>query len=573
MFTNWIKENRALVKFILSFLALVAAGWVIYGLFAHTAVKAIYDGKLPVFSNRIFFWTLPLEHYYKQADRVFILLNCWFLLFTACLIFSLGIKKNSFQITILFTTAASAVLFTFSKALIDVDGAWDGWAYHLPFAARMWGIVPKSSYIYQDFYELIFTGFPLLGEFLQGFFWFVFQRVQAANLVNFLGLILYLCFLKIYFRIPVYLSTIALLAIPSVQVQATSCYVDLVYNLCLSVLVMMAYLLYTRRNFITKRNLLIIILVAACAANIKFMATSVVFLALVAIAVKIAIARLSQTNGKKAQLKWLLKFCFIIYIIYPLVFFTNFKNSILHDTPFYPVKTEAFAKTLNYGHSHVTIKVEDWIKKRARVKKWVYSVFEIGTQPFKWSIGQGDPRSSRHRMGGYFGLYVIFNLLLLGFILYKIRSRETISAVFLTVVMSIVTSLLPLSHELRYYMYWMIVVVSLNLYLFTNMAQSLKAAKIINDRNIGFVYLLMFAVVTGATGTVYVRPTFYTLKTHLKTWVDPGILEKIEEGDRVCIVGKRPYTFLYAAEFHPPRKYSVKAAMSADKCNGRKVIK
>mgnify|MGYP003502590501 FL=1 len=34
----------------------------------------------------------------------------------------------------------------FLKAIIDVDTNYDvGW-YHLPFAARIWGIIPKSSF-------------------------------------------------------------------------------------------------------------------------------------------------------------------------------------------------------------------------------------------------------------------------------------------------------------------------------------------------------------------------------------------------------------------------------------------
>lgn len=106
---------------------------------------------------------------------------------------NLGIKH------LLNSAAIIVILSMFFKSLIDVDRSYDSWWYHLPFAARIWGIVPVTSYAFQDFLEARYHGFPLLAQFLQGFFWVVFQRVQAANLVSFLSLIIYFCFLKFYF--------------------------------------------------------------------------------------------------------------------------------------------------------------------------------------------------------------------------------------------------------------------------------------------------------------------------------------------------------------------------------------
>ena len=116
------------------------------------------------------------------------------------------------------------------KAVLEVSTEFDSWWYHLPWAANLWGIVTTEHYIWSGYVQDRFSGFPLLVEFLQGFFWQITGRPEGANLVCLLSLMLYLAFLRTYFRIPVYLSSIALLAIPLVQTHATSTYADLPAN-------------------------------------------------------------------------------------------------------------------------------------------------------------------------------------------------------------------------------------------------------------------------------------------------------------------------------------------------------
>ncbi|MCH8209679.1 MAG: hypothetical protein IIA62_11605, partial [Nitrospinae bacterium] len=153
------------------------------------------------------------------------------------------------------------------KALVDVDQSWDTWSYHLPFAARLWGLATPETYSFSSYWQPRFDGFGLLGEFLQGFFWFVTGRPESANLVSFLSLVIYIYFLRSFFKIPFYLSTIALLAIPIVQVHATSSYVDLPGSIAMSVLIMMTWALYLRPDEFSKKDLLVLLIGAACAAN------------------------------------------------------------------------------------------------------------------------------------------------------------------------------------------------------------------------------------------------------------------------------------------------------------------
>ena len=126
------------------------------------------------------------------------------------------LKKNWSPIEIILSAIALAVaLAIFLKAFIDVDTNYDAGWYQLPFAARIWGIVPAESFLSEDSIEYRYQGFPLLANFFQGLLWKLTGRIQAANLAGYLSLIGYFFFLRSFFRVPLYLSIIAIL--PSLQ--------------------------------------------------------------------------------------------------------------------------------------------------------------------------------------------------------------------------------------------------------------------------------------------------------------------------------------------------------------------
>ena len=217
--------------------------------------------------------------------------------------------------------AITALVSLFFKAIIDVDKSYDTWFYHIPFAARIWGIIPAELHTFYDTEEYRFAGFPLLVEFLQGFLWFITQHLQAGNLVCFFSLILYCYFLKAYLDVAIYCSAIALLAIPLVQIHTTSFYVDLPGNLCLSALIMLTYLLYIKqgREVANRRNLLLIFLSAVTSANIKFQLVPLVFLLLCFVVLRIVWLRCQQVQARKKAYRWLLTFI-------PTIFFSQSVN-------------------------------------------------------------------------------------------------------------------------------------------------------------------------------------------------------------------------------------------------------
>ena len=143
-------------------------------------------------------------------------------------------------------TIATAV---FLKAIFDIDNNYDpGW-YHLPFAARLGGILPREMFIGDEkWFEPRFDGFPLLAHFLQGILWRITGRMQSTNLVSFGAIAGYWFFLRSYFRVPLYLSIIALFSIPLVLNHASTSFVDLLGNVGISILVMMGYRFYQNRQ-------------------------------------------------------------------------------------------------------------------------------------------------------------------------------------------------------------------------------------------------------------------------------------------------------------------------------------
>lgn len=521
----------------------------------------------------------------------------------------MNLVKRNFSVETWLKLAAVIVFGSiFLKAIIDIDTNYDTWWYHLPFAARIWGIIPSEMYLAEDRIEYRFEGFPLVANFLQGLLWRITQRVQSANLVCFGSLTLYLYFLKSYCRIPLYLSAIALLTIPTVITHVTTCFVDLPGNVSFSILLMMTYLLYLKQELPTKKDLLIICLAAAAAVNIKPQLQILTFLLLGVTVSRIVWLHFKLTPDFK---RWLFKAVPISLIASLLIFATPVKNIVLYGNPFYPIKVQVAGVVLNHKLNPATY------QEGSRPQKWLQSVLEINTPPW-WSSDQWNGGDNRYmdRGGGFFGAYVVFNLILLLFFLVReilerkrqkpavsdrvsppnnnlelfkqtnLPRQSTIAIIFL-VAMSVIPANFPQSHELRYFMFWMISLVSLNLYLITDYEKQLGYLKWLKTKYLGLVYAVFLTIVLVKVGNFYALPQFFSLKDQIQKGVKPELLEQIQANDRICLIGKPglinpasvPYaeiqhTLLYSAYFHPELNYSysIKASLEPTRCQDRKIV-
>lgn len=459
---------------------------------------------------------------------------------------------------------ASAVAFRAVAALIfasivvsawhDVSQAWDSGYYHLPFAARLGGVIGPDSYVFAAANQARFEGFPLLGELLQGLLWRITGRIECASFVAVASVPLFAWFLRRRFDVPMSLSMIALFAIPLVQTHATSCYVDLPANAAASVVVLIAIEAVSTTREISMRVLAVVCTCAAIAANMKALLHIILLLALLVIA-----WRLFQQSARKKLI--------VLALAAPIIFATPLKNLVLHHNPYFPLKL-TIAGQVFPGVEEPYSSSPPWLASAPRPARFVCSLLEIKIRPFtderRWTVDQWMPESSGSRMGGFFSVYVVLNLVLLMWKALRDREGTARRASVAFLAFTLVVSLMPQSHELRYYLSWMMVLVALNAWLVCRPAP----AEIKLDRAMygSFVTASLLCVVL-VTRADYVMPSGSSLAQLLDKKVDERALATVHDGARVC-VDRAPWTLYYAAPFHPPRHYAVQEAETPADCSG-----
>ncbi len=508
----------------------------------------------------------------------------------------LGIETVLSLVAIILTTSI------FLKAIFDIDINYDpGW-YHLPFAARIWGILPREMFIGDEkWFEPRFDGFPLLAHFLQGFFWKITGRIQSTNLVSFLSIFGYFFFLKAYFQVPLYLSAIALFSIPLVLTHATTSFVDLLGNVGTSMLVMMTYSFYKNKQLPKIKELLIAFVGAAIAANTKTQLQPLVGFILI-----FTILRLGWLYWQqKTAVKHLAKILPLTLLATLIIFASPVKNTIVHGNPLYPIKVQIGEIVLNHKLSPEAYETGN------RQQNWINSVLEIHA-PLRWTPDQWSSDIDRSRRGGFFGLYVVFNvLLLLGLLFreaiqnkyllvnkktaanYPLKTKHTKDsraakiAFFTAIAMSIVPLNFPQSHELRYFMYWMMCLVSLNLYLVSLPKNKELLGRWLQPKYMGLVYLVFLTIVVVRIGSFYGRPLFLTLDRYINFGVKSEFIAEIKPNEQVCLISKHmgeevqtapiaslKYAFVYSSYFHPEidYDYSIQTAFNPEACGDRAMI-
>lgn len=456
------------------------------------------------------------------------------------------------------------------KAVLDVDRNYDTWVYHLPFAARLLGMMPADALVFDGYFEPRYHGFGVLGEYLQGLFWLVTGRPESANLVGYLSLILFIVFLKKYFNVPYYLSTIALLAIPIVQIHATSSYIDLPSAIALATLMMMTYYLYITSVPITKMDMFIIFLSSLVSANMRLQFVPIVFLTLCFTAYRLIGTTVISPHQKTRSQKNVNTVVLLLAVI--IIFYTPVKNLLIYGNPVYPVVVKFAGIELN--HTEETPPEPELPGYGlSRPALWLYSVFEIVPSPLfdgNWTIDQGGSRGLGNQFGGYFGAYVLFNLILFIYLVVSGHSKATTRAVFLLLTITAVTAFMPSSPRLRYYMYWMIVLVAMNLALICQMARLGRLTDVISPKNMGIICLIVFSVVVFKTNAQYIRPLFYSFSHFSEQKIDKTLLAHIHSGDNVCIKLTQPqWIFLYSSVFQKNINYSITSWEHHELCKSR----
>ncbi len=451
----------------------------------------------------------------------------------------------------------AAIVFAsaLAAAVHDMSQAWDVGYYHLPFAARLAGILPRESFVFHTANEARFAGFPLLGERLQGLVWRITGRPECANLVAFAAVPLLAWFLRARFAVPWYLTVLALFAVPLVQAHSTCAYVDLPANAAASVVILLAIESVASRAAPTARTIALALFAAAIAANMKALLHPIVALAIVVLAARVLAVRAWRT-------------LIAIAIVLPIVFATPLANLATHGNPYYPVRLSIAGHALP-GVEAAYDSSPPWLEHVARPVRFACSLAELRIRPMsderRWTVDQWMPdETGGNRMGGFFGAYVLANLGLLAWRAWRDRSREARVACAGFAVTTIVVACMPQSHELRYYMCWMIVLVAINLWLACRAREHAP-------RVFGAVAFVAMAIVLLSTRAAYVTPTGSRLEALLARKVDARLIDAIRDGERVCVV-REPWNLLWAAPFHAPKRYVVVEASQSEDCDGARLL-
>jgi len=139
-----------------------------------------------------------------------------------------------------------------------------------------------------------------------------------------------------------------------------------------------------------------------------------------------------------------------------------------------------------------------------------------------------------------------------------------------------VTAFLPASHELRYYVYWMLCFVAINLIL---VRHGLRGDERFNIRLVflaGAASCLAFVILSSG-GSYVIR----TGETPERLVEGLGITNKLSsmnlrEGETVCVAGKEPLTFLYAPIFNPElasqTHYAVVDESTPSECGSNRIV-
>lgn len=460
-------------------------------------------------------------------------------------------KKRPRHVSAATIVSLTTLALILVRATTTADPYWDTLAYHWPYAARAAGLCDRACFLMPAGIEARYDGFPLLWHALQGILWRVTGTPALADVLN-IAMVIALCFyLKLRFAVPFVWSWLGLIAIPVVQIEITSSYIDLPLNvgIALGLLVLLRIALEPTKD--QRSDIAIALAALAVAAGSKHQMVPIALLVWGIIVVlcvwKPIVIRFQNRTAVLLVLSVMGAFALLPKVVL---------NAIEFHNPFYPIAFSLGPLSFPGPEEMMqSVSISDaWVRTPAPIR-WLASVLEFDAfrgRPLPWTLGQADvvQANPSFRMGGYFVGYV---LALVAIVALACRAtRASRLPVVMLVAISIICSLLPLSHELRYYMFWMLTLVSLTLVL----AHSPIFASIEQPTLQRFAHAaiaISFLTIVFMTGGAYMSLRGPKLPDLLKG--TSAIVDGIPEGATVCILEKDRRAILYSSLFHPLRHY------------------
>jgi hypothetical protein len=249
-------------------------------------------------------------------------------------------------------------------------------------------------------------------------------------------------------------------------------------------------------------------------------------------------------------------------------------NVISYGNPIYPIEVHVAGLSLP-GPEAVMTPGDDSLALAWRnvpsPLRWLASVLELGgnaDRPLPWTYDQGFCITApvfedcalgtgpSFLMGGYFAAYVLFLIAFLAVQVCRPGMRERRLVLATIGAVTIVAAVLPHSHELRYYLFWIIVLIALNLICVFDPRYAPADSRVARPV-LAFGMLVALVSVVALTKGHYLAPTGPTMRSLLRDLQVDSRIERVADGSTVCVDPDwQPFTFLFAPVFHPGRIYS-----------------
>jgi hypothetical protein len=418
-------------------------------------------------------------------------------------------------------------------------------------------------------------GFPILPDLIQGLLWRVTSHIQAPNLIGLLGVLPLVGIIKRLFGVPLTYSLIALWSIPVVLIQSSSSYIDLFSNAWFAAMLMLIWSAVVQPAAFSIARLLCLFTCFAIVLNSKMQLAA---LALAALGISLLLLWIG--NQRYARLRSFVKHAEswrklgvlgALVTLVALGLENPVKNLIRFHNPVYPSaivggKVDPPAEWLGKP---------DYLAHSSQPFRWLLSVVEYksfeGRRPL-WTNGQGDVAmdSPALFMGGFFGALVLFNVLWFAFLQSKVKERLGWAPLWFMGAITLITAFLPGSTVSRFYIYWIVCLVLINLVMIMNDVSDefAKDAKILYVG--GMASFLVFVLC--ANGLVYIHQTGMTTERIARDARTRLIAAHLREGEVICMVNTNPWTLFFSPMFQPELRaklhYKVQEVYEPSDCQG-----
>ena len=437
------------------------------------------------------------------------------------------------------------------RAVRTVDPVWDTLQYHWPFAGRVAGICDRSCFLLSWGMEARYDGFPLFLHAMQGMLWRLTGTPGMADLINIALVVALGAYLKWRFSVPLAWSWLAFLAIPEVQIELTTSYIDLPVNAAVTLALAALLRMLVQPNVDQRVDVAIAFASLAVAAGSKFQLVPIALLTWT------AIVSLAARNPSSVRFKHRLLVVVSFGTAGALAMLPKLAmNAVTFGNPFHPIAVTfgPFHFSGQEAMTSVNAIADDWATWPNPIR-WLASVLEFDAfqkRSLPWTIGQGEvPQSNpSFRMGGYFVSYVLGAITL---IIWSARSTPAARwALAMMVTLSLICAWTPLSHDLRYNEYWMLALVSIALVIAHSPAFA-SPQQVTNRRYTHGLIAIALTSVVMMTGGAYLRTNGPTLQDLIRE--TDAVVATVPDGGTLCILNGNRRGFLYSSLFHPSRRY------------------